>query len=478
MLTQTNARSPSVQHAPAAREQVRAPGVGNAARQDRTGTGAGSFPEGNDPGRDPAYRAYERRLWERVADLMGEEDEAQRAVAARAMLAQAVRVQDSLEAGEQVDVDKLPKEPDDDVMAYPVVPFPPEWIGAARMLLGWANPPVQAQNPVEAMLHGADREGREAADYGVSNYQTQSNNLAAPEATCNGTSLAMVLERLGYSRDDLVKTISDHLKRKMLTQQYRREGLGADEVRKRVAEADLSCVYLPDSQWQARVQAYLQEENQRGSNYQRPRGATASGAEITRWSKDFKADAGIDDLALFLMNLLGIERTEVNSGDNPTRVMDAVASAKGGQRPTTERIDAGAGWKKTKPTVQQALEEGGAAMLSVFHKGRGDEGSHIVAIQSCNENGCVVDDPYGRMRANYTASKGGDAYTTPGKSRATSGLKNAVDTDRDDWKQGAEVSEDETRGMNSDWSDAMIADSWKYVVVFRRPRAEGGEARG
>ena len=142
-------------------------------------------------------------------------------------------------------------------------------------------------------------------------------------------------------------------------------------------------------------------------------------------------------------------------------------------RPTTERIESGKGWTQTKPIVRQALEEGGAAMLSIRHKGAGESGTHIVAVQTCEDDGCVVDDPYGRVRADYTARKGGDAYALPGKSRGTSGLKNAVDTDREDWRTSAEVSPDETRGMNSYWKDAMIADSWQYVVVFRRGTTDG-----
>jgi hypothetical protein len=448
-------------------------GAGNAAAQERAGI-ASPAPETADPDteRNPAWAGYGRRLWDRVGALMTMEDTHARRQASLALLAQAVRVQDALEGGEPVDVEKLPREPQPDSNAYPVSPFPPEWIGAARHLLEWANPPIQGETPVAEMLSRLGREGKEAADYGVSSYQTQSNNLAAPEATCNGTSLAMVLERLGFSRDDLVETIEIHLKRQQLTQQLRRQGLGNEEIRKEIAKADWSCVFLANHQWEARVRGYLQAENQRGSSYQRPRGATASGAEIEGWSKAFKKEAGLDDLALMLMSMLGIERTEISMGSNPERVIAAVHEARGGPRPTTERIDAGRGWSKTKPILQQVLEEGGAAMISILHKGAGEEGSHIAAIQACTPDGCIVDDPYGRIRASYTARKSGDAYGEGGKSRAASGLKNAVDTDRDDWMRSAEVSPDETRGMNSAWSDRMITESWRYVLLFRR--GDGG----
>jgi len=167
------------------------------------------------------------------------------------------------------------------------------------------------------------------------------------------------------------------------------------------------------------------------------------------------------------MSMLGIERTEVSVGGNPGKVIEAVHAVRGGARPTTERIESGKGWDRTKPVLRQVLEEGGAAMISIRHKGAGESGTHISAVQACTEDGCIVDDPYGRIRPDYSARKTGDAYANRGQSRATSGLKNAVDADREDWRMGAEVSSDETRGMNSHWTDAMIRDSWSYVLLFR-----------
>lgn len=458
------------------RPQPRPGDQGNAARQEDLQQPAA-------PTRNAAYAAYAERLVSRVAAIQAEPDRKKQAEQARAMLAQAVSVSDSLAIGETVDVAALPLAPATGGDVFPMRAFPPEWLRSARVLLdiaGGSGAPGASTGPLSGqtrdgipgsantLFEGLRSFGRQRQDYGVPAYQTQSNNLAAPEATCNGTSLAMVLERLGYSRSDLLQTIANILKKKEVADELRAQKVPEADIARRVAETDLSCVMLKDSTFAARVKSYLEDENERGSNYQRPRGGTASSAEIDQWSKAFKDEAGIDDVALLLMDILGIERTAVNSGNNPKKLVETVAAATGRQAPTTERIESARGWERTRPIVVEALEQGGAAMLSMRHKGRGKSGTHIVAIQAATENGMVVDDPYGQQREDYSAAKAGDAYANPGRTRSNSGLRNAVDSSRDDWKQSAEVSEDEVRGESNTWSDDKIRDSWAYVVIFRR----------
>lgn len=479
----TPAQSPTPDVAPA-QEQRRGGGRGNAARVEQLGMAP---PPADQPNPRATYVAYADRLTERAGEIVNETDPKEKARQARALLSQAVRVQQALALGETVEIDLLPRYPELENAAIPTQAFPPEWIRSARLLMDMAGgtgaPGASVDRnaggtsgglflSVEDAMRSFQTVGREPQDYGVYGYQTQSNNLAGPEATCNGTSLAMVLERLGYSREDLIRTVETMLKKQQLTAQYRKEGVPEGEIPKRVAQADLSCVYLADATFRQRVKTYLESENERGSNYQRPRGATATGEEIDQWSKAFHDQAGIDDIALLLMSMLGIERTAVNAGNNPKRLVEAVASVRGGAPPTTERIDAGRGWERTKPILKQVLEEGGAAMLSMRHKGRGQEGTHIVAVQAVTDDGLVVDDPYGRQREDYTAAERGDAYADPGKTRATSGRRNAVDADRNDWKRSATVTDSEVRGQSNTWSDTKVRDSWVYVVLFRRAGAQ------
>ena len=175
--------------------------------------------------------------------------------------------------------------------------------------------------------------GRRPAGYGVNAYQTQSNNLASPEATCNGTSLAMVLERLGYTRRDLIEAIEVNLKKAQFERQLRARRLSQAEIDRERAAFDPRCVALAEDAWKTRVLAYLRYENERGSNYQRPRGSAQSDAQLETWAGELQANAGMDDLALFVMDLLGIDRTEVNAGNNPSKLVTAVHEGRSG--PTT-----------------------------------------------------------------------------------------------------------------------------------------------
>lgn len=463
---------------------------GNAAQADRTV--AGGVGTSGDAARQ-IYRDYESRMWAQIGVIMGVQDAQQKAEQARAALAQAVRLQDRLALGETVDVDTLPLHPEKDESAYPVNPLPPEWVRAGRLLLDMAGGtgapgasvdagPIGSRDGLSLNANSALRRiqstGREPADYGVPGYQTQSDNLASPEATCNGTSLSMVLERLGYTRDDLIRTIDTIIKRQVVTQQLRREGVREADIPARLAATDLNCVMAPDASWQAKVRDYLQAENRRGSGYQRPRGATASGAEVDKWSKSFKDQAGIDDLALMLMHTLGIERTEIAVGGNANKVLNAVHQGHGGAVPRTERIESSAGWTRTKATLKTVLEQGGSAMISVFHKGAGQSGTHIVAVQAVTAGGVVVDDPYGRQRADYTRKKVGDAYALPGKSRSTSGLKNQQDSNRDDWMRSSTRTAEEVRGESNEWPDQRVSESWNYILLFRRGSAASESTTG
>ncbi|MES2642174.1 MAG: hypothetical protein V4850_22010 [Myxococcota bacterium] len=491
--TQTPATSGLQAPVPAVRQQS------NADVQARVGTADPATPQVvPQDERAQTIEAYGRRLWEVVGELMLEEDPEISAARARAMIGQAADVDLRLRLGETVDVDLLPRFPEGDQGRLPAGAFPPAWIQPARILLEmgggsgasptfrpegdtndlWEAGQTPAPTPWAGDLEKLKMMGREPADYGVPGYQTQSNNLASPEATCNGTSLAMVLERLGYTRDDLVLAIETKLKRAQLAAQLVAQGASAAETKKQMDAFEPDCIELKQGAWKARVLQYLRAENsapRRDSNYQRLRGATQTDKQLQTWAGDFENDAGMDDLALFMMELLDIDRTTINSGNNASKFVAAVHDGSGthaGAKPTTERLEQSLGWTNAKARLKTCLEDGGAAMLSIRHKGAGQSGTHIVAIQAVTSAGVTVDDPFGRARADYDAGKSGDAYATPGETRATSDLKNQKDPALDDWKQSAPVTAVETRGESSDWTDDMVRSSWFYLMLFHRGRLD------
>lgn len=494
MAAQTRQAAPAVAPAgptldPAlARGAGRSSTRGNAAAQESLGTADPPVARAQDA-RSQVIEAYANRLWDVVGELMLLDDGELVAKRARAVIGQATEVHVAILAGETVEVPLLPKYPEGDQGGYPAAPFPPAWIQPSRMLLKMAggtgaSPRFQPDGPWTlentaptpavpwaGELGKLKEIGREPADYGVNGYQTQSNNLAAPEATCNGTSLAMVLERLGYTRDDLLRTIEAKLKRAQVEADLRARNVPPAEQRRQLAEFDPSCVKLADNAWKNRVLQYLRAENQRGAGYQRPRGRTSDDPQLQAWAGEFKDNAGIDDLALLLMDMLHIERTAVNAGNNPATLVGAVHDGSGTHthtpKPSTERIDAGVGWTKARATLKEVLDEGGAAMLSIRHKGAGKSGTHIVAVQAVEADGLTIDDPYGRARSDYSAARPGDAYAKPGSTRAASGLRNQVQG-LDDWKRTSTVTAEETRGEASHWTDQMVRDSWTYLMLFRR----------
>lgn len=113
-----------------------------------------------------------------------------------------------------------------------------------------------------------------------------------------------------------------------------------------------------------------------------------------------------------------------------------------------------------------AAERTGAAMISVRHKRRGQQGTHIVAVQAVSESGLVVDDPFGTMRPDYNAGARGD-----GRARDR---KNVVDTgSTSDWQMSAPIADNEVKGESSGWSDTTVSSAWQYLMLFHR----GGAAR-
>lgn len=309
---------------------------------------------------------------------------------------------------------------------------------------------------------------------GAQQYRTQSDNLAAPEATCNVTSMAMVLERLGYSRADVLAAVDREVKLRWL----RSQGKGAEGV-------DLSKVELPKGQWGDEVLRYLDKQQGAGKAYQRLRGRDTGSKERGQMAGAYRNDAQMEDLVDFLLSMLGIDRTTINPA--AAKLLGRIETT-AGERPAVETIrkEGKNTWDVVRGRVHATLEEGGSAILSIFHKGAGQSGTHLVVPQRVTSGGMVIDDPYGNIRADYDRSKKGDAYAEAGKTRKTSNLRNVpaqVDHDKDgaedDWKVGAstDLAANERRGESSEQSDAVLSKAWNYVALYRRGGAPAGAGR-
>lgn len=301
---------------------------------------------------------------------------------------------------------------------------------------------------------------------GVPQYRTQSDNLATPEATCNVTAFSMALERVGYNRADVQSAVERELKGKYLREQKRDPN-----------KEDLSKIELPPEYYGEAVKKYLDKNN--GSNlknYQKLRSRGTTDAERKGYAEDFKENAQMEDNLDFLLHLSNIDRTTING--NAAKILGKIEPDPE-KRPevVTRTLSNKYKYEDLKKEMDETFQAGGGGIMSLYHKGKGSSGTHIVSLQDATDNGVVMDDPYGKIRADYLRSKAGDAYTTPakGKTRSNSGLANkkhngATGADATDWKVSAaqNLSDDESRGDSVESSDAQVKSMMNYVTFLKR----------
>ncbi len=391
------------------------------------------------------------------------------------------------ELGETVDFSQLPASPT--VVAAPErpLPLPPELIGEVRPLITALEAGIDGA--ATSTAGGPEGSAHTATDWnttlGVPEYRTQSDNLVGPEATCNTTTLSMVLERLGIGRDDVVRALEDRLKRQWIDQ-ARRAGTvtaaRASQLEGNLALVDEEEGWDRDAAWKAAARRYL-DAKMLDRSYQRVRGQSAvSGDTRDAIAGEFRADAQMEDVLDMLVHHAGISRYSIVS--EPDRVLDMVSNT--GLAPTSDKIWGGASWGTISERVQAALESGGAAALSFHHKGTRQQGaSHIVSIQEVQSGGLVVDDPYGQVRATYNPRAFDDAYfhadTYQQRQRDGSMVtKERVIHERsvqknqshgfDDWGAGAArtMAADETKGDTSFMGRDQVTRAMKYITLFQR----------
>ncbi len=433
-----------------------------------------------------------------LADLSGEE----KARRIEGLLDQAGRVYAQLEQGQMVDIAQLDVAPSSKGATHVAGTAPPELIGPMRALITQVEVDIEGATADEdaaaetSRTSGVDWNAR----LGVPQYRNQNDNVVASFVTCNVTSGAMALERLGYTRDD-VKAATERALTEAWVIEQKAAWKEANGVEMPAEQMEALRAQGPSDEWvQGRIAAYFEEaedEVEKGSNYRQMRSGkdadlTGAGNEEARKTVagQFMDDAQMEEMLDLLMQLhndnggfadiaagadLGAVRRSISVAGVADELLALIdpATAAAGTRTGCEQISGS--WADAKPKIKTCLEAGGAAQMSVFHKADQSD-SHLVSVQAINAGGVVIDDPYGRIGADYnhdTTTAGTSAYKS-----SVGGATNAVDQDTpgevdDDWtwQQGQQLSAAELRGMSRTLPDSQISAMFKSVTLYHRPGA-------
>ena len=323
------------------------------------------------------------------------------------------------------------------------VALPTELASDIRYFIRLTEP--EGPQTTESSSNGIDWNTR----LGISEYRTQSDNLVAPEATCNVTTLAMVFERLGYGRDDVLMALETRM------------GLNA-----------LSTEETREMEWKDHALDYINDNMRASGAYRRVRGeGWLSTDDKNSMASDFRDQAQLEDLLDLLADELGISRYSVIS--EPERMLQAVTQT-GENAPTAEQIWEKS-WSKTTPKMTECLENGGAVALSFYHKGTRGGGTHIVSVLEVRGDELIIDDPYGDIREDYSKRRYDDAYWSRNdddrliQSRDRSDQRNVIG-DTDDWgiEWARERNEEDVRGRESTVSKTQFEQAMFYVQLFHR----------
>ena len=356
---------------------------------------------------------------------------------------------------------------------------PPELISTVRPLIN------NIERPGEGRVAGGDAEAARDgtgidwnSQLGVPQYRTQSDNLASPEATCNMTTLAMALERVGYNRADALRAVERKLKREALKKEHAGESVCVID-----RDEDIDKMKLPAGAFDKAVEGYLRNQMNPATNaakYQRLRGEDhMTEAEVKRVASEYKDNAQFEDMLDLLRHVTNSgSRTSMSSGV-PEALLAAIEPDPI-KRPSLETLQPGGkmDWDAARTKMKGAMDDGGAAFVSFKHKGKGTgDASHIISAQDVQKDGVTFDDPYGHINPTYSYKKTGDAFGPTGSTSRSSVFKNQVAGNKDpfdglignDWKLGnsQNLQAGENLGDTSYSPNSVHQDSWKYARIIR-----------
>lgn len=389
------------------------------------------------------------------------------------------------------DLQTLPSHPpgDSECQIDVLLACPPQLVGIVRKIIAFLEqrrPGQTAGTNPEGLPDGAAGFDWNT-QLGVPQYRTQSDNLAGPETTCSVTSMAMAMERLGYGRPDVMAAVLRQLRRLYFQDQQPKLG-------REPSAAELASLSLPADYFTSKAKEYLEHENKRpkvkNSSYPRPRGVTLTDEQISTISEEYEGESQMEDLLDFLRYLHDQDQvTTRHWGDRESflghsnLILDDIAPDDEDRPRMTEHQRGSLTWLQVRARMDLCLRDGGAVMLSLFHKGSSSGLSHIITVQSVSADGLVVDDPYGAINQGYDRRSNEDAFAPDGSTSRTDDYRNKIDREAkgsedidgigDDWK--AEYAQDlqanESLGESHFVPNAVFEHAWNYVRLLERPSA-------
>jgi hypothetical protein len=361
---------------------------------------------------------------------------------------------------------------------------PPSLISTVRPLINQIEKPGEGRTAAgdsEAARDGTTTDWN--SQLGVPQYRTQSDNLMTPEGSCNLTTLAMALERLGYNRADALRAVERKLKRDELKRQNEGKAVCVMD-----SDEDLDKMKMPDGLFERTVQGYLRNQMNpevNGAAYQRLRGENAVNEdEIRRLSQQYRQNAQFEDMLDLLRHVATPNqgRTSMSQGV-PETILRALEPDPE-RRPRLQTLQPGATtWDGVRTAMSTSLEKGGAGFVSFRHKGAGSDATHIISAQNVEEGGTRFDDPYGTINPEYRRNRTGDAYAPTGSRTRTAEFKNQVYGNNNrgdgvvgnDWKAeaGQALQPGESLGDSNFVPNAVHQNSWMYArTMTPRTREE------
>ncbi|WP_053405048.1 hypothetical protein [Persicobacter sp. CCB-QB2] len=296
---------------------------------------------------------------------------------------------------------------------------------------------------------------------GVPQYRTQSDNLSIPEATCNVTTMAMTLEKLGNSRSDVITAIEA----KMV------EGVENPNL---------------DNLWETKAEAYFKAITTAAVNtkYRKLRGGeeglVGKENDLAKIFKDHGQMEDLIDFYLYLRDNSVSNRILLLASNNyndsvPEEINDLNFENEGAFDTKKIDLETSPFTAKEKMAIKKTLNSGGSVVLSIRHKGLNTDG-HIVSVQSITSEGLIVDDPYGSHCEDYIYGNSGDLFKDKGGKKRRSQYnyrnvpKSSSDSDltkRDFTATAAQnLEENESRGKNQLMKWEMFNKSKKHQGVF------------
>ena len=256
--------------------------------------------------------------------------------------------------------------------------------------------------------------------------------------------MAMTLERLGNSRSDVIAAIDAKLK----------DGKEkTDEELKKL--------------WEEKSEAYMKKiTSEAKADYQKLR--QNSGGLVGKEDKvaeKFKEIAQYEDLLDFYMYLKtekAKDREKIFSNTHNDSIPEEINSSNEDEY-STERIDISEKLNaENRKKIKQTLDNGGSVVVSINHKGT--KGSHIISVQSINEKGLIVDDPYGGHYEEYRYGEEGDLFA--GKNKGPSDRKKNGEPYRNTKHFNSNVKDYTKRDFTVEAGQNLIADESKGNSVL------------